>query len=83
MSILKNLATKKVTVKSVLKECYYAKAMAFVLFYLSAMCSIIALTHSYSFNTISLTTFVNGFVVRTSRCWRSFTVENIFFTLKS
>ena len=44
---------KKETIKSVLKECYYAKAMESVLFYLSAMCSIIALTDSYSFNTMT------------------------------
>ena len=44
---------KKEMIKSVLKECYYAKAMASVPFYLSAMCSIIAASDSYSFNTMT------------------------------
>ena len=50
---IEKFGNKKETIKSVLKECYYTKAMASVPFYLSAMCSIIALTDSYSFNTMT------------------------------
>ena len=50
---IEKVGNKKETIKSVLKECYYAKAMASVPFYLSAMCSIIAASDSYSFNTMT------------------------------
>ena len=50
---IEKFGNKKETIKSVLKECYYVKAMESVLFYLSAICSIIALTDSYSFNTMT------------------------------
>ena len=50
---IEKVGNKKETIKSVLKECYYAKAMASVPFYLSAMCAIIVASDSYSFNTMT------------------------------
>ena len=50
---IEKVGNKKETIKSVLKASYNAKAMASVPFYLSAMCSIIAASDSYSFNTMT------------------------------
>ena len=50
---IEKVGNKKETIKSVLKTSNNAKAMASVPFYLSAMCSIIAASDFYSFNTMT------------------------------
>ena len=50
---IEKIGNKKETIKSVLKESSSAKALASVPFYLSAMCSIIAVSDSYSFSTMT------------------------------
>ena len=50
---IEKVGSKKETIKNVLKECYYAKVMASVPFYLSVICEIIVASDSYSFNTMT------------------------------